>query len=572
MSIIDLGAIRASDRHIIQLRSYDPYPTSGPKYYRFTADNPWKASTFYNVGDWVIYYPAGIHFNNFWDARNNVPYLVNGSADPAGTFYVVNAVGSVDFGSGKISFEMGDIVTYDGSVWSKITGKSVTRICNTKHKSDLTYDPTYWDSNNIPPYYELDSNSGALYADLPYLPFYSKTYIFTVRIDKVSIIDDLVGFVNQQFKLVIKGQANNPIRFVTDSNLGSLNLGYLSELAILAVHETGNLSINYSIVDGQLPPGLSLGVDGSIIGRIDYSAELGQYNFTVRATDLYDQIIEKDFYLVVVKYDNFKYTQVYVKPFLLSESRYDYSIFITDPRIFEPKKIYRPADPNFGVQQNIKMYLEYGIQQVRLVDYLQAMIQCFTKKKVFFGSVKTVPAKDDYGKHLYDIVYVDIVDPLVQEDGDFVESTTKSQRLIYPNSISNMRRALELIGYDSQIIKTDEYQLPKWMRTPQSGSGLPLGYKTAVVLCYALPNKGASIVKNIKNSGFDFKNIHFEIDRLIIENNLTVDGVRYIPFLGTASTQIDIREFEKEIITSFVLGDSTHYITDATQDRLPILY
>lgn len=556
MSIIDLGAIRASDRHIIQLKSYDPYPTTGPRYYRFTADTPWRPFRDYIVGDWIVYYPEGIFFNGYWSASANAPYLVNGSSLSNGTYFIVNSPGSINLGSGRIRFEIGDIVVYDGSVWSRVTGKSVTRICNTAHRSTSTYNTNYWDTNNIPPYYELDISSGALYADLPYLPFYSNTYIFTVRIDKFDVIHGQTAYVNQQFKLVIRGQIDNAITFITPSNLGPLNIGYLSELAVRAVHQIGSLSIQYTLIAGELPPGLTLGTDGSIIGRIAYGTDLGQYNFTVRATDLYNQIVEKDFYINVTEYDDLKYTQIYVRPFLLRDSRYDYSIFISNNNIFESSMIYRPSDPNFGVQQDIKMYLEYGIQQVRLSDYIEAMSKCFTNKKVFFGEVKTVPAEDEYGEHVYDIVYVEIVDPLQQSDGDFVESTVEANTLVYPNSIANMRRALELVEYDGLIVKTDEYQMPRWMRTPQSSTGLPLGYTLAVVLCYALPNMGASIVKNIENSGFNFNTINFDIDRIVIENNLSVEGVRYLPFFETSTTQVDLAAGDSQILTTFVLGEA----------------
>jgi hypothetical protein len=556
MSIIDLGAIRASDKHIIQLNSYDPYPTTGPSYYRFTADNIWRPFTNYNEGDWVVYFPSsagGVFYGGQWSAASNTPTLADGMSLQSGTFYTVNATATLSLGSGLITFEIGDIVVYNGATWSKVAGKDVTRICLTSHYSGNSYNPALWTNNALPPYYNLDASSGALYADLPYLPFYSQTYNFTIRIDKHDALTAQIAYVNQQFKLVIKGQIDNAISFITPSNLGSLNTGYLSELAVVATHQYDTLSITYTIIAGELPPGLSLGFDGSIIGRVDYGADLGQYNFSVRATDLYNQIIEKDFYINVTKYDDLTYTQIYVRPFLLKDSRYDYSVFITDPSIFESSKMYRPADPNFGVQREIKMYLEYGIQRVRLSDYVEAMVKCFTKKKVFFGEVKTVPAQDEYGDYVYDVVYVEIIDPLENANGDFVESFVEANTLVYPNSIGNMRRALELIEIDGAIVKTDEYQLPKWMRTPQS-SGVPLNYVTAVVLCYTSPNMGSAIVKNIRDSGFSFNTINFDIDRLVIEDNLSVSGVRYMPFFETASTQVNLATSNQDVLTTFVLG------------------
>jgi hypothetical protein len=68
------------------------------------------------------------------------------------------------------------------------------------------------------------------------------------------------------------------------------------------------------------------------------------------------------------------------------------------------------------------------------------------------------------------------------------------------------------------------------MRTIQESTGNPLGFILAVPLCYAVPGKGDTIVKRIKLTDFDFKEIHFEIDRLLVKNNLTESGAKYLLF------------------------------------------
>ena len=59
------------------------------------------------------------------------------------------------------------------------------------------------------------------------------------------------------------------------------------------------------------------------------------------------------------------------------------------------------------------------------------------------------------------------------------------------------------------------------MQTLQKSTGVPLGFIKASILCYTLPNQSPKIIDNIRSSGFDFKNIDFEIDRITLEDART---------------------------------------------------
>ena len=527
-TLIDLGAIRTESNHIIQLSSYDPYPATGTRLYRGTADNLWVPLTDYKVGDWVLYYPSPFTYLGVWNAGTNSPYLSNGILLSANSIYVVGATGTQDLGAGFVTYRKGDVVAYNGSTWNLVSGTGLTYVCKTAHTSGSVFsnDASKWEQSRLPPYYNLDENSGALYATIPYLPIYSVTFTFYVRIEKYDVIRNQMAFINQLFELTIKGTIDNPIIWLTQPNLGNIYIGYLSELSVAAKHTNTQVTIRYSLVDGELPPGLSLGNDGSIIGRIDYSTSLGQYNFKVRATDIYSQQVEKWFYLMVIEYDGKLYTQIYMKPFLKLESRRSYSIFITDQAVFDRELMYRPEDLNFGVQTQLQCYLEYGTEQVSLADYAQAMTEYFYKKKLWFGNIKSVRADNEFGDHVYDAVYVEIVDPLEKVDG----SSTFSGVTIYPNSIFNMRTALESIEVNGDTINTDELQLPRWMRTFQPNTGLTIGYIPVVMLCYALPGNGDKIVEKINDSEFKFNQIDFEVDRLVVNANTSTNKVEYLIF------------------------------------------
>jgi hypothetical protein len=59
------------------------------------------------------------NYKGEWDASTNTPVLANGSGT-SGNYYQVSVAGSVDFGSGLISFEQYDHVAYSGAIWYKL--------------------------------------------------------------------------------------------------------------------------------------------------------------------------------------------------------------------------------------------------------------------------------------------------------------------------------------------------------------------------------------------------------------------------------------------------------------------
>jgi hypothetical protein len=68
------------------------------------------------------------------------------------------------------------------------------------------------------------------------------------------------------------------------------------------------------------------------------------------------------------------------------------------------------------------------------------------------------------------------------------------------------------------------------MRTIQQTTGAPLGFIKAIPICYTKPGEGATVVKKINISGFDFKLIDFEVDRLIITNTIDSTVDKYLKF------------------------------------------
>lgn len=411
-----------------------------------------------------------------------------------------------------------------------------------------------------PPGFSLDTSSGVLYAKLPYQPAYSETYKFTVWVIKKSNQTQEETATARTFTLTIRGDAETAMSWISDIKIGSIAPGYQSELKVEAEHSTEGYTIQYFLIDGRLPNGLSLSQDGSIQGMVEYDSQTRfesgfsldggtttidkRIYFTVRASDSFrTSSIEQEFYIQILDYSTTKYTKIYAQPLLIDYQRASYNSFITDAYTFERSLIYRPDDPAFGVQLKIQLYIEHGIQQAPLDNYYAAMTRYFYRKRFCFGEVKWSRANDANGNYVYDIVYVEIVDPLVNNKNVSIEgSITTNGITVYPNSVANMKTALESVTIGGEPIETDEYLMPRFMRTIQSDTGSPLGFILAVPLCYALPGKGQTIVNRIAVSNFEFSTIDFEIDRFIIRDNLTNSGAKYLLFPRKDITGVNLGE------------------------------
>jgi len=88
--------------------------------------------------------------------------------------------------------------------------------------------------------------------------------------------------------------------------------------------------------------------------------------------------------------------------------------------------------------------------------------------------------------------------------------------------------------------------LPLRMRTSQDASGVPLGYKMAIVLAYCKPGQSALVRRRILNKNINFKNIQFIIDRYRTNINL-VDTGTITPDGSTTAFEINEIVHEEEL-------------------------
>lgn len=368
------------------------------------------------------------------------------------------------------------------------------------------------------------------------------------------------------FTIEVIGEIESGVTWITPSNLGTLKPNRSSQLSVEAESQLYGGRVVYELVSGNLPPGLSFLPNGLITGKVrQFPDENGPgltrfydsvsgvttfdnrtttfdavFRFTIKARDTtFAAESFRDFYITVAADIDKTFANLWVKSFQNQEKRLEWTDFISDISIFDPKNLYRYGDTNFGIQQEIKMLVFGGIESTEAVKYVQAMSRNHYRKRLLFGDLKSAKAKDpDTQETIYEVVYVDIVDEYekngksisseiqlkddikskvlvsynaITVDSDIPFVSDSDHQRVFPNSIKNMRTRIRSVG------DRDRDFLPLWMRSIQDQADYELGYTKALVLCYAKPGKSAEIMAKIRASGFDFKQINFLADRYIID-------------------------------------------------------
>ena len=262
------------------------------------------------------------------------------------------------------------------------------------------------------------------------------------------------------FTLRVIGEIDSSIKWITAADLGSIPANYISNLKIEAQTTVPDTRMLYSVKSGKLPYGMILATDGEIIGnaqQFDTPGMLGlttfekkvvtwdgvvpgdttfdrKYKFTIEARDRFAYTaIEREFTLEVTDLDPKKYTDIYMRPLLPSSERTTYANFISDRTIFEPEKIYRANDPQYGIRRNLDMLVYAGIESKKIENFVAAAAKNHKRKKYILGEFKTAKATSGIGStatDVYEVVYIEVIDPSIPKKGKTKSSfniTTKNE-------------------------------------------------------------------------------------------------------------------------------------------------
>jgi hypothetical protein len=397
--------------------------------------------------------------------------------------------------------------------------------------------PGLAETEQLPPTLTLDTGSGYIYGSVSTQTSFLKKYSLKIRATKTNIYGTGSFTTTNIFNLSVRNSDNSTITWTSPGFLGTLTQGSASDLGVSAATNISVYDLQYRVVGSpyDLPQGLTLNTSGNIVGVVEAS---GIFTATVVASTstyfddpymfgpVYPYPFSTQTITINVLPRSIPITNIYATPLMRLESRRRYQKFITDKSVFVPEMIYRSDDGNFGVQEKIKMNLEFGIQKLNLQDYRAALMENFNRRRLNFGPVKVARAVNGQGRYVYDVVYVDIIDDL---EGA-THTITINSSTYFPPSVENMRYRLENLQVNSEAIGIDTNNLPRFMNTAQQNNYLPLGYVKVVVLCYTLPTLGNRILSRIHLSKFDFKILDFEIDRLVIEGTLDNSQDQYLLF------------------------------------------
>jgi hypothetical protein len=348
----------------------------------------------------------------------------------------------------------------------------------------------------------------------------------------------------------------------SDSYLGQIFNGTISTLFVKA---TSDVELSYRITSGSLPPNLSISSNGQITGRVadqptDELLEQGattEFSFTVQAysTEYVSVGSSKSFTLDVLQEFSQTTDTLYIQATPSVSDRQILASLLNNDTLIPPEFLYRENDQYFGKASSVVYEHAYGIYASDIEEYLIAVTQNHYWRNITLGELKTAVAKNSAGEIIYEVVYSEVIDNLVNPAGvsiqqgiywprpidlglgpwytsitDIYTSYNKDllpgyytsrtpgyARSLYPNSLYNMRnRVGQVVG---QVFNST--LLPLWM-TSQQANGSTLGYTQAWVICYTKPGFADTIKSNIENNwNYTLNIINFEIDRFSVNKSAT---------------------------------------------------
>ena len=431
-------------------------------------------------------------------------------------------------------------------------------------------------------------------------------YAFTAQVVKTG--NNAIASPVFNFAFNISLDLVGDIIWVTPTNLGTI---YNETISTLNVSALSDIDLEYRLTAGTLPPNLQLLSNGEITGIVasqptDTFLNVGQnssFSFTVQAFSSKYPIIQSTKSFTVNVYQEYGQPTdiLYIQAAPSINDRNILESLLNNDTLIPPQLIYRPDDINFGKATNIVYEHAYGIYASDIQDYIASVTKNHYWRNITLGELKTAVARDNNNNIIYEVVYSEIIDNLVNPQGQSVPSsvtwpnpidlglgpwytsvtdtftsyiellnqkfytslTPGYASVLYPNSLYNMRN--RVAGVLGQVLNST--LLPLWM-TSQQLNGSTLGYTQAWVICYTLPGQAETIKTNIEtNWPYTLNQINFNIDRFTVdksttynwENNLNPPAWSSLPSATPVPDPIDSQNFYVLFPRETILPDKTQY-------------
>lgn len=349
-------------------------------------------------------------------------------------------------------------------------------------------------------------------------------------------------------------QESDQIIWITPpGSIGNIYETFPSHVSVEAINPEGS-PVYYSVSPnaGPLPDGLTVDTNtGYIMGFAPFVSANTTYTFAIRAT-VGSRFVDRTFSITIL--NQYNTTSVRnVKGRITGYERLEFKEWLFNSPTFTNDVLFRPGDPNFGVTEQIELYVVSGLnskvfnESGHEVSMLEVLKDYHQRMYLYYGNVTFAPVYDPSGAYVYDIVYVSVIDPQAKaggfdangveqvltlpqshpykDDPYFWDGTTELSRF-FPNSLHNAREDL-ISTKDGRLGfgLAGEEGFPMWMRTtsnPNNSNLQPRGYTPAVVLAYVKPGKGLAVTNQLALRGFNtqFQGRNLIIDRYYVSNSL----------------------------------------------------
>ena len=432
-------------------------------------------------------------------------------------------------------------------------------------------------------------------------------YSFNVSVRKQG--NPAISTTNFNFAFNLSKDVTGEIIWVTPTDLGTVYNGTISTLFVEAVSD---VTLNYRVISGSLPPNLELLSNGQITGFVadqptSEFLTVGQnteFTFTIDAFSPDFNIVSsaKTFTINVLQQYGQPTDILYIQAAPSVQDRQILNTLLDNTDLIPNEALYRADDVYFGKATSVIYEHAYGIFASAIQAYIASIqLKNHYWRNITLGELKTAVAKNAAGNIIYEVVYSEVIDNLVNSQGVSIEKsiywprpinlflgpwytsvtnifaswdvvlnqqyytslTPGFARTLYPNSLYNMRtQVADVLGQE-----LDSTLLPLWM-TSQQENGSTLGYTQAWVICYTKPGRANEIKTNIEtNWPYTLNQINFQIDRFSVnksatynwDNNINPPAWTGLPSANPVPDPLNSKDFYVLFPRQTILPDNTQY-------------
>jgi hypothetical protein len=233
--------------------------------------------------------------------------------------------------------------------------------------------------SELPPGLQFDIVTSELFGVIPYQPAISKTYKFTITATRYGV-DYETAESKRTFVIRTLGEVDSVMSWISPESLGSIDANYISTLKVQATSTVTDATILYNVTSGNLPPGLTLQLNGEIIGKVNQYSDIDTLGMTTFSDGVYTNqtldggatSVDRSFSFVITAQDQYGYSaisrtftldintpndrlysNIVARTFMNQDKRAIFNDFINDSNIFTSSSVYRPNDANFGIKRDL---------------------------------------------------------------------------------------------------------------------------------------------------------------------------------------------------------------------------